>query len=308
MQLHFPVYQRGNSFVLHVRINGRQIKRSLRTLDPNLAKVRATQLLGQLITGNLAAEQPATNPWTAERVHGLTNSAPPQTRHSKTAEEFFALAVGNSMAEHRKQGPINHTQESTTLDHPQHKDHEMHLLSAVFAEYGLVKRLRLVTQNDYASYGKEMIEFWGNRDVRTLNESDISNLIMHLRKQAANDPRTIDNKTGYLRAVINFLIKHGRHPGPNPAAGKNLVSKREKRKAGTKPFAYNDLKVVFGGNEFKQYRHCRPEIYLIVMVGLVTGMRVSSVARLKAQDRACPEFCVNGADIKYRRDDLRTRW
>jgi hypothetical protein len=22
---------------------------------------------------------------------------------------------------------------------------------------------------------------------------------------------------------------------------------------------------------------------------------------------ACPEFCVNGADIKYRRDDLRTR-
>ena len=24
--------------------------------------------------------------------------------------------------------------------------------------------------------------------------------------------------------------------------------------------------------------------------------------------RACPEFCVNGADIKYRRDDLRTRW
>ena len=24
--------------------------------------------------------------------------------------------------------------------------------------------------------------------------------------------------------------------------------------------------------------------------------------------RACPEFCVNGADIKYRRGDLRTRW
>ena len=23
---------------------------------------------------------------------------------------------------------------------------------------------------------------------------------------------------------------------------------------------------------------------------------------------ACPEFCVNGADIKYRRGDLRTRW
>ena len=24
--------------------------------------------------------------------------------------------------------------------------------------------------------------------------------------------------------------------------------------------------------------------------------------------RACPEFCVNGADIKYRRGDLQTQW
>jgi hypothetical protein len=28
----------------------------------------------------------------------------------------------------------------------------------------------------------------------------------------------------------------------------------------------------------------------------------------KMPARACPEFCVNGADIKYRRCDLRTRW
>ena len=26
------------------------------------------------------------------------------------------------------------------------------------------------------------------------------------------------------------------------------------------------------------------------------------------QIRACPEFCVNGADIKYRRGDLQTQW
>jgi hypothetical protein len=65
MHIQFPVYRRGNTLVLHVRIAGRQIKRSLRTLDPNLAKVRATQMLGQLLAGELASTQPAAHAWSA---------------------------------------------------------------------------------------------------------------------------------------------------------------------------------------------------------------------------------------------------
>lgn len=281
MHIQFPVYRRGNTLVLHVRIAGRQIKRSLRTLDPNLAKVRATQMLGQLMAGELATNQLAAHAWTMVDSQASDGAI---TQNSSTPEHALALACDPKVIA----GP------SLSASNPPHlhmgrrgaklPDHEKHLLSVVFAEYGQIKKLRQVTQNDYASYAKDMVEFWGNRDIRTLAERDISDLIIHLRSTAGNDPRTIDNKTGYVRAVINFLIKHGRHPGPNPAADKNLVSKREKRKAGTKPFAYNDLKVVFGGEEFQRYGATRPEIYLIVMVGLVTGMRVSSVARLTAAD------------------------
>ena len=281
MQLQFPVYRRGNTLVLHVRIGGRQVKRSLRTLDPNLAKVRATQLLGQLMAGELAANQPAAHAWSMAALDTGNASPPPA---ALTPEQALAASYG-----------LGHAQPLTQPEHAPRRrglvpgpiqlpDHEKHQLAAVFQEYGQIKKLRKVTQNDYASYAKEMVEFWGNRDIRSLAERDISNFIAHLRSNAGNDPRTIDNKTGFVRAVINFLIKHGRHAGPNPASDKNLVTKREKRKAGTKPFAYNDLKAVFGGEEFRQYGVKRPEIYLIVMVGLVTGMRVSSVARLTAAD------------------------
>jgi integrase len=281
MHIQFPVYRRGNTLVLHVRIAGRQVKRTLRTLDPNLAKVRATQMLGALMAGELAITQPATHAWSA--VNPQSTDAAIQ-QDLLTPEQALAIACSVPVTSAPSMNAGNSSQNRLGRRGVKLPDHEKHQLAAVFSEYGQIKKLRQVTKNDYASYGKEMVEFWGNRDIRTLVERDISDLIIHLRSAAGNDPRTIDNKTGYVRAVINFLVKHGRHPGPNPASDKNLVSKREKRKAGTKPFAYNDLKVVFGGEEFRRYGGQRPEIYLICMVGLVTGMRVSSVARLTAAD------------------------
>lgn len=96
MQLQFPVYRRGNTLVLHVRIAGRQVKRSLRTLDANLAKVRATQMLGQLMAGELASAQPPSHAWSMV--------APPQTGHADsqsgplTPEQALALASGDAQA------------------------------------------------------------------------------------------------------------------------------------------------------------------------------------------------------------------
>jgi integrase len=233
------------------------------------------------MAGELAITQPATHAWSA--VNPQSTDAAIQ-QDLLTPEQALAIACSVPVTSAPSMNAGNSSQNRLGRRGVKLPDHEKHQLAAVFSEYGQIKKLRQVTKNDYASYGKEMVEFWGNRDIRTLVERDISDLIIHLRSAAGNDPRTIDNKTGYVRAVINFLVKHGRHPGPNPASDKNLVSKREKRKAGTKPFAYNDLKVVFGGEEFRRYGGQRPEIYLICMVGLVTGMRVSSVARLTAAD------------------------
>lgn len=76
MQLRFPVEHRGNTLVLLVQISGRQVKRSLRTLDPHLAKVRATQLFGQLMAAELAANQPAAHAGSMAALE--TDDASPQ--------------------------------------------------------------------------------------------------------------------------------------------------------------------------------------------------------------------------------------
>lgn len=44
--LPIAVYRRNGIFYFHARVNGRQVKRSLRTGDPLLAKLLAVQLLG----------------------------------------------------------------------------------------------------------------------------------------------------------------------------------------------------------------------------------------------------------------------
>jgi hypothetical protein len=158
MHIQFPVYRRGNTLVLHVRIAGRQIKRSLRTLDPNLAKVRATQLLGQLMAGELASTQPATHAWSQ-----MNTQASDAATHKDFLTPELALAVSC--------GAQITPAESTSTSKPPNSlmgrrvpklpDHEKHVLAAVFAEYAQIKKLRKVTQNDYASYAKEMVQFWG---------------------------------------------------------------------------------------------------------------------------------------------------
>jgi hypothetical protein len=45
MPLSLPVYFLGRTFVLHTRVAGRQIKRSLKTADPRMAKLRAIEIL-----------------------------------------------------------------------------------------------------------------------------------------------------------------------------------------------------------------------------------------------------------------------
>ncbi len=283
MALTLPIYKRGNTYVLHIRIGGRQIKRSLATNDTSLAKLRAMQLLGQITADRLgqASEKqkfaappmqlidPAELTGIVE-TEGLSN----RSQHLNVVKPIPAQAL----ARHAHVLPTFFTPKKAL------EDASLFKIARVFSEYIAVKKIKEVTKVDYASYAKDITPFFKNRDIRTLTERDVSELILHLRTELGNDPRTIDNKVGFLRAVINHLVKNGQFFGVNPAAAKNLVSKRERRQSGTKPIAYNDIKAIFGDSRFAKLRLEKPNIYLIVMTGLVTGMRVSSIGRLTSAD------------------------
>lgn len=302
MALTLPVYKRHNTFVLHLRVAGRQIKRSLGTLDPSLAKLRAMQLLGQMAFD--AALVPYTG-WGRGLHQGAAHAAfvGSERRTQFVASAHPAIQELNSQSswpardEWTDEGECLPVQvleplQGQTLARQSHvmptlfapkkalADADKFKLARVFGEYISVRRIGEVTKLDYRTYAKEITPFFKNKDIRRLSEADVSALIVHLRTTMGNDARTVDNKIGFLRAVINHLKKLGQFSGTNPASAKNLVSKRERRQSGTKPIGYNDLKSIFGDSRFAKLREEKPCIYLIVMTGLVTGMRVSSLGRL----------------------------
>jgi integrase len=283
MTLSLPIYKRGNTFVLHIRIAGRQIKRSLATNDPALAKLRAMQLLGQITADRLGQatdkQQFLAPPVQLDSQNAIATDVPCEIPVSQESNPPLLTPIpAQAVARNAHVLPTFFAPKKAL------EDASVFKMARVFGEYIAVKKIKEVTKVDYASYAKDITPFFKNSDIRTLTERGVSDLILHLRQEQGNDPRTIDNKIGFLRAVINHLIKNGQFFGVNPAAAKNLVSKRERRQSGTKPIAYNDLKLVFGDSRFAKMRDEKPNIYLIVMTGLVTGMRVSSVGRLTAAD------------------------
>lgn len=305
MPLSLPIYKRVNTYVLHLRVAGKQIKRSLGTLDRSLAKIRAMQLLGEILTNSGAVSPASPQGWRCgsslfPREMSFSHLTAGETWAQAGSAKFSEVGHGEDPVEasHNRKWPAeiitpleqqpiarkSHELPSFFAPKSALEDAAKFKLSQVFENYISVRKIREVTVFDYSVYSKEISRFFRNTDIRLLTDADVNALITHLRIELKNDARTVDNKVGFLRAVINHLIKQKVFLGANPASAKNLVSKRERRQGGTKPIAYNSLKEIFGDHRFASIKTKRPEIYLIVMTGLVTGMRVSSVARLQAQD------------------------
>lgn len=95
-----------------------------------------------------------------------------------------------------------------------------------------------------------------------------------------NTPRTIDKKVGAVRALFNFAKKQKLFKGENPAADRNLLTRKQKNAAGSKPFDLADIQTLFGNAQFAQSKTTEPGFYWITTLGLITGVRVSALAAL----------------------------
>lgn len=208
MALTLPIYKRHNTFVLHLRVAGRQIKRSLGTLDPNLAKLRAMQLMGQMAYN--AALVPSTGwgrgmavspPEQWARLH-QTQSFDPHALHMPMADianfsrqdpaTVPALRVGETVElvapiEPQTVARQAHTLPSLFAPKKALEDAEKFKMARIFGEYISVRRIGEVTKVDYTTYAKEITPFFKNRDIRRLTEADVSDLIVHLRTTMSNE-------------------------------------------------------------------------------------------------------------------------
>lgn len=155
------------------------------------------------------------------------------------------------------------------------------------------------TRTDYTATAKEFSDFLKGPLLVDITESDVTRYMEALAARK-NSPRTIDKKVGAIRAIFNFAKKQKLFKGTNPAEDRNLLTRKQKKAAGSKAFDLADLQTLFANPHFANYRNTEPAFYWVTVAGLITGVRVSALAAL---DKKAFKISPDGAHYIYIEDD-----
>lgn len=163
------------------------------------------------------------------------------------------------------------------------------------------------TIKDYRSRMNTIIEICGDRFLHELENDDVVQIENALLETPTSRPqkkvvtkkklneadkpqvlnrRTISERLRHLKAVYNMMIARRRFFGENPFDyWQSIVSSKDRKRDGRKSIrSVERVEVIFNGSYYKQFRENAPNMYLLLMTAIVTGMRASSIARLKEED------------------------
>ncbi|WP_311220554.1 MULTISPECIES: phage integrase SAM-like domain-containing protein [unclassified Acidovorax] len=272
--LTLPVYLRGKSFYLHTRVGGVQFKRSLKTADPALAKLRALSLL-----------------------QAIEMSKPKVSDFNFQTGDLsrYELEIGNGVTRVKSDGPEDHARLLETLKALQPSTSPVAplplsvgvggkayglTLSQLLDKFLLLRKLKPASVIAVKNAVRDFEKFNGEscRIVQIL-VSDITRYQETLRKNG-NTERTIDNKVGHLKSLLNFALKQGYMEGKNPCEGMSLLTKRQKLAGGYDIFETAEVQKIVQGEYFKCQKVADPDYYWTVVLAILTGCRVSELTSL----------------------------
>jgi integrase len=278
--LSLPVYRRGGVFYFHARVNGTQVKRSLRTGDPLLAKLRAVQLLGVLNMhkpklSDFDFGSSVLKRYEIDLASGKLRADGPED-HALMMQALEKLTAAITPPTPSKGAPLVETPVSVSAI-PTASRLTLSELAQKF--FSLKSSLSEGTRTDYLATAREFDAFTTLTILPKITDQTVTKFMEHLAGKG-NTPRTIDKKVGAVRALFNFAIKQKIFTGSNPAADRNLLSKKEKRQGGSNPFELSDLQALFACPQFKQCKTQNPDFYWIVVTGMLTGIRVTALSAI----------------------------
>jgi integrase len=277
-----PIYKRGNVYTLHTRINGRQVKLSLRTHDKWTAITRALEVLNAMKFDKDPPLPPgfehlARGPvkrYEVDAQRGIFKADGPED-HARMMEAL-KLAKDLQQPAPSAPAPVVIVQDSKP------KGGRFTVL-AMFSDYANKKQLKESSKREFEISAKQFNKHVNSRQLYQLTHTDIDTFIAKLTGEG-NSKSTIDKKVGNLRTMINFVKKQRTFEGENITAEKNLLSKAERNNRGQKAQAVNDLVDIFNREEYRSLKDTSPSYYYINILAMITGMRISSVARLTAAE------------------------
>ena len=206
--LNLPVYLRVNTYYLHTRIYGRQIKKSLGTSDKKTAMILAGQYLSKLVPMIIKKYE-------IDLSRGILKSEGPED-HRRMMD---ALETLGRFEEKPKQPSEPFLKQKVGLRLPD-------LIERFFR---LKSHLKPATVASYKQTVNQFAGFLGNPIIEDINISDVTRFQENLA--TLSNIRTIDGKMATLTTVFNFAIKQGYYFQENPAAGRKLMTKNQKSKS-----------------------------------------------------------------------------
>ncbi len=312
MTLSLPIYLRGASYVLHTRIAGRQVKRSLRTADPRVARLRAIRLLGVLHMASdvkkvwsddaklsdfphldPAAATPAEIRKYEVQLGRMKITAQNEDDHRRAMEALEALkglqewedefaGIGEG-APSAAQLAAAKAAAAAPVPAPPVRAASLTLPQLLDKFLGLKKGTSQATVTDYTATTKQFDEYANKPMLAQVTDDMVTGYMEWLAVQG-NSERTIDKKVGTIRALFNFAKKHKLYDGENPAKERNLLTKKQKRDAGSSFYQLDDVKAIYDCDEFRAFKQSEPNFYLMMVGGLMTAARVSALASVQLTD------------------------
>lgn len=153
-------------------------------------------------------------------------------------------------------------------------------LKETLVKFGKMKKLDETTLESYNTTVDEFEQFL--KTTKRLHQIDIdhiTNFREHLAEHVGNKPRTIDKKIGTLKAIFNFAMEQ-KYVSHNPAAIKNLLTKRQKNSGGFAVFEAAEIARIFRSQAFIDELQKDPDFYYCSLLALLTGLRHDEATQL----------------------------
>jgi integrase len=311
MPLSLPIYFRGRTYVLHTRVKGRQVKRSLKTADPRSAKLRAIGLLMRLYMPVWSSDaklsefgftEAQLRRYELDAKNGLfkaSDDADHQRmmqayalwKESQAIDAIGPIPGGFPVPSQQVQ-PAGQSSASDAIPDPHYigagSDMECKAkgptFSVVYADFAkLNPNASKGTKRDYEDTVNEFEKFAGKLTISKICARNITDYMKWLASKGNAEP-TIDKKIGALRALFNFGKKQSIITGENFAAGRNLQSRKEKNAGGHKFYELDEIKEVMACPQFHQLAQTEPNFRLVAIAALITGIRITALATLGPAD------------------------
>lgn len=266
--LNLPIYFLGSSYYLHTRIDGKQVKRSLRTSYQRVAIIRAITLMDSLMRKDLPPK------YELDVSRGIFKADGPED-HARLMQAVEALKTMQSGLPLAAPAPA-------AAPAPLPDDPTALKLGELVEKYLLLRKVKPGTVKSYRTAADELAAFLGNPRITRITGSDITRFQEHLAKKG-NSIRTVDNKTGAIRALLGFAKKQGYMREDNPAACRGLMSNRQKAQGGWATFEQDEIETLLSSSYFCERLTDDFDYTTVVLMALFTACRVGEITTLKKE-------------------------